>query len=193
MENRILAFSKPGTQNGKQMKGQAAIEYLMTYGWAILVIAIVIVALYMMTQTQIRLEQCTFPPGFMCNDPLPQVFSHQGKDYINLKLHNKQAQAIEVSGVLCTTSAPQDAKITDALDLSSSPIRILPGSSESFMESNPSIGQMIPCKSGVNPLTLSPGQDFKGYIIIWYNYENDIDKTIKKTVVASVTGTILQG
>ncbi len=179
---------KSGTQNSA--KGQAGIEYLMTYGWAIFVIAIVIGLLWIIF-AQLKVEQCNMPTGFVCNDPMPQIFSYQGKDYINFKLHNKQAQGLKISKILCTTTSPQDAKESDATDLSLQGITIPAGSSYEFIESN--AGQKIACKSGSNALTLAAGQDFRGYVVVWYNYENDLDQTIKRTVSASVAGTILQG
>ncbi len=169
---------KPGTS-----KGQAAIEYLMTYGWAILVIAIVIVALYIMTQTQVRLEQCTFPPGLVCNDPTPQIYNSAGKVYMNLKLHNKQGQAIIVSAVTCTVDAPSEANDSYATPVTSTTIPA--GSSATFTN--------FACKRANTQLTFSTGQDFRGYVMVWYNYENDINTSIKKTAVASVGGAVQKG
>ncbi len=184
MMEKILGLGsrnpKPETRN---MKGQAAIEYLMTYGWAILVIAIVIVALYVMTQTQVKLEQCTFPPGFMCNDPTPQIYNSDGKVYMNFKMHNKQAQAIEVSSVHCTTDSPSDANVSYATSVTATTIPA--GSSATFSN--------VVCKRGNSAMTLSKGQDFRGYLIVWYNYENDINTSIKKTAVGSVSSTVQQG
>ncbi|MCX6777790.1 MAG: hypothetical protein NT157_02800, partial [Candidatus Micrarchaeota archaeon] len=48
-------------------KGQAAMEYLMTYGWAILVIVIVLAALLYLGVFNVRPpEICTFSPGITC-------------------------------------------------------------------------------------------------------------------------------
>ncbi len=163
----------------RNRKGQAAIEYLMTYGWAILVIAIVIVALYIMTQTQVRTEMCTFPPGFVCNDPTPQVFASGGKDYMNFKMHNKQAQGINVSAVTCTLDSPNDVNVSLATAVSAS---IPAGTSYTFSN--------IPCKRGSSQLTLAGGQDFKGYVIVWYTYDNEINTSIKRTAVGSVSATV---
>jgi len=59
--------------NGKMRfnrKAQAAMEFLMTYGWAILVVLVVIGALvYMGVLNPLALvpEKCTAPAGFICN------------------------------------------------------------------------------------------------------------------------------
>ncbi len=51
-------------------KGQASIEYLMTYGWAILVLSIVIVVLFaggFLSPEGTVKEYCLFPPQIGCN------------------------------------------------------------------------------------------------------------------------------
>ena len=51
-------------------KAQAAMEFLMTYGWALLVVLIVIGALAYIGVTGSSTfsgDQCTFPPGLICS------------------------------------------------------------------------------------------------------------------------------
>ncbi len=54
-------------------KGQSAIEYLMTYGWAILIIGIVLAVLFKLNvfsgQTFVS-SQCNGIPGFPCSTPV---------------------------------------------------------------------------------------------------------------------------
>lgn len=141
-------------------KGQAAIEYLMTYGWALLVIAIVIVALYMLTQTQTRTETCMMQTGFVCNDPLPLLSAKSGLTFV---LHNKMVQGIRVLGSACTTGSPQQVFnfVGNGGDI----------------PSGSSLQMVIPWCTGSNgaALNLVKGQDFKGYIVIKYRYDNDIE------------------
>ena len=54
----------------KKKRGQASIEYLMTYGWAILVLSIVIVVLFaggFLSPEGTVKEYCLFPPQIGCN------------------------------------------------------------------------------------------------------------------------------
>lgn len=52
-------------------KGQSAMEYLMTYGWAILVIAIVLVALFSLGVFGGHLSTaCIAQSGFSCSGPI---------------------------------------------------------------------------------------------------------------------------
>jgi len=52
-------------------KAQAAMEFLMTYGWAILVVLVVIGALAyfgVLSPGRLLPDRCTLPPGISCND-----------------------------------------------------------------------------------------------------------------------------
>ncbi|MBI2176418.1 hypothetical protein HYU40_03680 [Candidatus Woesearchaeota archaeon] len=52
-------------------KGQAAMEFLMTYGWAILVVLVVIGALAyfgVLSPSTLLPEKCTFPVSLSCTD-----------------------------------------------------------------------------------------------------------------------------
>lgn len=54
----------------EEKKGQASIEYLMTYGWAVLVLSIVIVVLFaggFLSPEGTVKEYCLFPPQITCN------------------------------------------------------------------------------------------------------------------------------
>ncbi len=55
----------------KSMKGQSAMEYLMTYGWAILIIAIVLVALFELGifGGSTLPTACVAQSGFICSNP----------------------------------------------------------------------------------------------------------------------------
>ncbi len=51
------------------MKGQAAIEYLMTHGWTILVLTAILIILYsvgMFNASRYMREECYFQPDFYC-------------------------------------------------------------------------------------------------------------------------------
>ncbi|VVB98139.1 Uncharacterised protein [uncultured archaeon] len=178
--------AKPGIK-GRLMKGQAAIEYLMNYALAFLVIVVVVGILTFMVFGQMKVEQCNAPTGYICNDPVPQVFNQGGRVYMNLVLHNSQLQDIKVYNVLCTTGSAQESKETDAAALGNGTIYITSGTSATFKEDT---GGKITCKSGANPLTLSAGQDFRGSVIIWYTYANDIDTSIHRSMVLSVQSTV---
>ncbi len=61
----------------KTFKAQSAMEYLMTYGWAILIIAVVLGALFSLgvfSGGNLLGTSCVASPGFLCSNPsLSQV------------------------------------------------------------------------------------------------------------------------
>ncbi|NYZ78872.1 hypothetical protein H0N99_01875, partial [Candidatus Micrarchaeota archaeon] len=51
----------------RMRKGQTAMEYLMTYGWAILIIMVVLAVLFYLGVLNPPIpEQCVFPAGITC-------------------------------------------------------------------------------------------------------------------------------
>ena len=83
-------------------KGQAAMEFLMTYGWAILVVLVAIGALAyfgVLNPARFLPESCTIAPGIGCKF---QVTSTG----LDLKLTNGMGQDmtnLDVVGALCST------------------------------------------------------------------------------------------
>jgi len=58
---------------GKRFKAQSAMEYLMTYGWAILIIAVVLGALFSLgvfSGSSLLGTSCIATTGFLCQNPL---------------------------------------------------------------------------------------------------------------------------
>ncbi|MFH1285165.1 MAG: hypothetical protein ABIH99_01140 [Candidatus Micrarchaeota archaeon] len=84
-------------------RGQAAMEYLMTYGWAILVIIIVLAGLMYLGVFNIgeRLpERCDFPQGFQCTNQI--VTGSTGA--LTFNLINAQQKKVTLSGAICTSN-----------------------------------------------------------------------------------------
>lgn len=109
-------------------KAQGALEFLMTYGWAFLVILIMIGALAyfgVLSPTKFLPERCTFGTQFLCKDYL--LTYNDGAPSIALKLQNNLGQAIYVTSVDATsqegfggctvTSVTTDAGVTDVYDV----------------------------------------------------------------------------
>jgi hypothetical protein len=89
-------------------KSQAAIEFLLTYGWAILAATIAIGALvyYGFTSTDVLPDKCVFTNSFQCKDYL---ISAAGGGQIKVKLTNGLGQTIynpsatiSISGAACS-------------------------------------------------------------------------------------------
>jgi hypothetical protein len=159
-------------------------EYLMTYGWAILVIVIVLAVLMFLNPFKAP-ETCLFQqPGFSCSEAMPQVYTENGQTFISMKLFNKFGQNVKIHKVLCTTAAIGDVQYSWAT-LPTDTTSIGAGASYTFAS--------IPCvgPSG-NQLELNPNSDFKGVVSVWYNFENDPDENIKRQASATLVTTVLQ-
>jgi len=89
-------------------KGQSAMEYLMTYGWAILVIIIVIAVLFyigVLNPRNVTPTTCTFPPGVSCSS-----FKLTENGVLALTIGQATGHRINVTGIACTQEqAPTSA------------------------------------------------------------------------------------
>ncbi len=94
----------------RRERGQAAIEFLTTYGWAVLVLVIVLVALGWLgvfnVQQQVP-DRCTFPFGTVtCADAQVTAFPSQYTTNINrlasITLRNDFRKQINVCAIVCS-------------------------------------------------------------------------------------------
>ncbi len=79
-------------------KAQAAMEFLMTYGWAILVVLVVIGALAyfgVLNPQNLLPEKCTLPMGLYCKDHLVSATD----SYVSLKLENGMGTGIVIRSI----------------------------------------------------------------------------------------------
>ncbi len=89
------------------MKLQSAMEYLMTYGWSILIIAVVLGALFglgVFNGAAALGSGCVAQPGFLCQMP---VLSANGLLSVNIGQIGQQQ--ITVTGVGCSNTASEPA------------------------------------------------------------------------------------
>lgn len=177
----------------KNMKGQAAMEYLMTYGWAILAIVIVIAALIFMNPFGIT-EMCTFEQaGFTCNEPPPQLYvmgnDPDGNLYMNVKVWNQLGQPIIVKSVMCTNAPGTEIPEEGKQSVGGRP-SVQTGASITFSGEDQSMIQCV--NSQGQPIRSSTGQEFRGKLVIWYNYENDIDQSVQHQIKANVISKVTQ-
>ena len=162
-------------------KGQAAMEYLMTYGWAILVIVVVlaILAFYLPRLIQVP-DSCLFSqPGFSCEN---QILSADTANNVILRFNllNQQGQTINITRVKCTMEPT--GSITKPTEIVSE--AVVSGGKKSF--------QITSCyDANGGALTMSPGSSFKGSIVVWYNFQNDVEGAPERMAIATVTGTLV--
>jgi len=80
-------------------RGQSATEFLMTYGWAILVVVVAIAALAyfgVLSPDQFLPEKCTLPPGLACIDHKITTSS------VQLYLQNSMGYDITINSINLT-------------------------------------------------------------------------------------------
>ena len=88
----------------RSVKAQAALEFLMTYGWAILVVLIVIGALAyfgVLSPSNLLPEKCAFPVSLSCVDHQIMEPEHM----IMLRLQNSAGKDMIIRGVTATSDA----------------------------------------------------------------------------------------
>lgn len=94
-------------QQGDQMehrsRGQAALEFLLTYSWAILVVIVIIGALAyfgVLNPKNFIPEKCTFGAGISCDDWAYSSTTHN----ITLRLTNGYGRGIQVKNITVTSN-----------------------------------------------------------------------------------------
>ena len=91
---------------GSSKKAQAAMEFLMTYGWAILVVLVVIGALSyfgVLSPSTLLPEKCTFPVSVSCTDHT--VVGSASAGYVAVVLQNGAGRDMVVRGVQASSQA----------------------------------------------------------------------------------------
>ncbi|MGB9719457.1 MAG: hypothetical protein ACPL06_02595 [Candidatus Anstonellales archaeon] len=92
------------------MKGQAAMEYLMTYGWAILLLVIVLSVLFasgIFTPSQFVREECSFTPDLTCLSA--QLIDSGAETTLVLRIKNNFGYPIKLDQITYTT---QDLRVS---------------------------------------------------------------------------------
>ncbi len=164
-------------------------EYLMTYGWALLAIIIVIAALLYLNPFRAP-ELCLFQQqGFSCSEPNAQVYLDGNNIDMNVRLWNKLGKTVTIKGIACTDSQSAKFKLGDAAVKTYS-VQIPTGDSADFK-----VADTIPCyhADGTTRISdMSLNQEFRGRLMIWYNYQDDLDPNIQHEAQANVISLIVQ-
>jgi hypothetical protein len=133
-------------------KGQSAMEYLITYSWAIIIIAIPLAALYslgLFNPSSFVSNQCIFPADFGC---LSGFFYSNGT--ISINLEQSTVSAINITAVGC------NAEGTTTNMTTFTPADYIP------VGGNISISTK--CFANGTIFTTNPGILYKGYVVVNY-------------------------
>lgn len=174
------------------MKGQAAMEYLMTYGWALLVIVIVIAILLVLVPMTAP-EQCIFEqPGLACNQPTNPVMDTNGSLYG--KLTNGFSKSIKVKAIFCTADRASK-NFVDGEEVTEAGKQLIPPQGYLKFENATATGGITCYKLGQAKdadVTFTVGEDFSGIIWVWYNYVDEPDTYPKRIAKANIVTKAVQ-
>ena len=83
-----------------KISAQSATEYLMTYGWAVLLVSVVVIILFQVNPTALFGYHCTAISGFGCN---VQFLTTNG--VLSATISQFTGEPTDIYGVACSTSA----------------------------------------------------------------------------------------
>ena len=159
--------------------GQAAMEYLMTYGWALLVIVIVIAILLIMNPFSAP-QSCKFDEiGFACENAV--VTANNG--FLLMGITNGNNNGINVSGVVCTSVKSSSAPA----NLNNVPGVVIQ------RQGSLMINKTYPAALGIkcNGAPTTAGSDYSGKIWVFYrNSEDGADYPVRTASANIVTKVI---
>jgi len=136
------------------MKLQSALEYLMTYGWAILIITIVLTAFYAIGVLNPTIStQCILPAGFACTN-----IYLVPNGLLTINLLQATTAPVNITSLGCNTNN-QPANMRIPLNPPSNQVKLQIGGNYTFN---------VPCYRGALVYTGNPGASFNGYIFINY-------------------------
>ncbi len=90
-----------------RLRGQAMMEYLVTYGWALLALFLVIALLLAsgaFSPNSFSVQECTFQPGLPCSPFIIYKNSSSGQTVLRFTLANGLGFPINVTGVNYTVT-----------------------------------------------------------------------------------------
>jgi hypothetical protein len=160
-------------------RAQSAMEYLMTYGWAILIISVALVSLYalgLFNPASFTHTSCIFPADFSC---LNSYLSTGGAFMINIE-QSTQAP-INVTAIGCNSND----SATHMISFVSNQIYLQIGSNVTISGNSTATLQ---CWDNGTVVNAKPGSVFNGYVILNYtNTETGFPHTVSAIVIQKVT------
>jgi len=182
-------------------KGQTAMEYLMTYGWAILIIMVVVAVLFYLGVFNIgnTISQCSFPPGFTCVTNKLQANTAR----LYLKIGQGTGHNIRITGVNCTQQTDTTAMTSGAyiyyrnynasIGNGNDNITVASGSSAVVADATNISGTILPAgdrniicslANGSKPGDVGIGSTYNGKIYINYT---ELDTMLPRIIVGTYT------
>lgn len=137
-------------------RAQSAMEYLMTYGWAILIIAVALAVIYyfgVLTPSSFVGQQCLLPSGLSCT-----VVGMATNGLLTLNLFQNTQSQINVTAIGCNSTYAFPSSIVVSYAVANQ-ISIPSGSNATLA---------VPCYSGSAAFGGVVGSEFTGYVMVNY-------------------------
>lgn len=153
-------------------KSQAAMEFLMTYGWAILVVLVAIGALAyfgVLSPDKFLPSKCTLPSGLACLD---FVISNSAAATPGITVEVRNGLGYDISGIEVSFASDSDAVGSACGEVDSAPATLQNGAKDKWT---------IPCA------TLEQGKKVSGSFAIKYD---NAESGFTHTSNGSITGRV---
>ncbi len=140
-----------------ERRAQAAMEFLMTYGWAILVVLVVVGALAyfgVLDPTMLLPDKCTFPAGLYCTDHRAE------QNKIQFLLQNGLGKDVIIYNITATETS---AGVLQSCSNTSAGQGLANGASLAF-----TLDKGTKCEGAGS--TVSPGRKYKYDLTVTYNF-----------------------
>lgn len=175
------------------LRGQAVMEYLITYGLALFVILIVLAILVAVVLPSLRApETCQFTqPGFTCNQkPHTLVADSSNNVRLLFQLDNTQGKSVVIKGVLCTVAPVGNVRKSD-VELLSSEEPMAAGESITLGGPSADVTSEVDCQNEDGTTTkLAANSNFRGSLGVLYRFSEDQPDAPDRLAVATVTGAV---
>lgn len=153
---------------------QSAIEYLTTYGWALLIIAVVFAVLFEMgvfnANTYVT-TSCIFPAGINCMSAVLYAVNST----ISVNIGQSLSYPINITAIGCNNKGTT----TDMIPPNNPP------SNQITLEINANATFSAYCYQNGSIISINPGGVYKGYVIVNYtNLQSGFPHTTKAQLVA---------
>ncbi len=140
----------------RPLRLQSAMEYLMTYSWALLVIALVLVVLFslgLFNPSSVVTSQCILPAGLSC---VSVFVASNGLASINLL--QATTTPINITAYGCNANNTV-AHMSIPLNPPTNQIKMQIGANLTFS---------VQCWAGASTFSANPGSTFSGYLTVNY-------------------------
>ena len=160
----------------KSHKSQSSLEYLMTYGWAVIIIAVALSALYVfgvMNPSAFVSQQCLLPAGFTC-----AIVGMGSSGIITVNIYQSTGSQITITSVACSTNDT----FANIPAYAGNQISLRPGANVTLS---------LPCYTGAgtSPVFLNVGSVFTGYLLLNYTQTSvsGFQHTVSGKLIAKTT------